>query len=242
MSLREEIQTVLDKKLLSIPDALAIVQRYAPAKLDLYKFHSLPAAQKRIKLSKILLKLSTTQVRDLPVVQLAREIAPVKKPIAELLKEEFAKLSFNDLPDNLKLLVIRRYECKRLAVIAHDDAQNAETDDQRFDAIKSCVLLMRENWQIWAELDHYHKTNTILGQHESFKLNAFETKIQTIERECSALEAAKQLLGMMRTARNRIYALRKDPGQEKLIQKWIERYNLLAKKLNEKTWKENQNL
>ncbi len=236
MDTQTEIQDILGARLLSIPKAQALVQRIAPGKLNPYTFHNLTVTQKRTWLKNQLKKLSKVQPADLPVVKIAKQIEPVRKSISELVAEEFPKLLFSQLPDTLQRLIIRRYECKRLAVIEHKNMHSAQTNTERYVATDACVRLMKENWEIWAEIDHYHRKGKVLGKHDVFKLEAYDERIATIERTKPAMQAATEFIGMMRTAENRIYKLRQKEGKEELVKRWVERYDLLAVKLNKKKW------
>jgi hypothetical protein len=230
------IQQILAKSPLPVPEALALVLRLAPGKIDLYEFNRLPIFGKRAKLTRALKDLSKTAPSQMPVVLIAQQVLPKKRSVEQMLAAEFGSLAFARLPDTLKLLVIRRYECKRLAVQAHAEMQAAEDTDTRLAAALECTRLMKENWEIWNELHHYHRTGQVLGKREEFKIENFEDKVRRIEREQAPLAAAKELLGMLRTAANRIYKLRKDPDNAELCAKWISKYNFVAKRINEPTW------
>lgn len=232
------IKQILAKKPLPVPDALALVQRLAPGKIDLYEFHRLPVIAKRAKLTRALNELARTAPSQMPVVQIAQSVMPRKASLEQMLATEFGSLAFAKLPDTLKLLVIRRYECKRLAVVAHAEMQAAQDNDTRLAAALECTRLMKENWEIWDEIHHYHRTGEVLGKREEFKIENFEEKVRRIEREHAPLAAAKELLGMLRTAANRIYKLRKDPDNTELCAKWIQKYNFVANRINEPAWQE----
>lgn len=232
------IRQIIEKKPLPIPEALGLVTRLAPGKIDLYDFHRLPIAQRRARLLRMLEQLLKTAPSQMPVVQIAQQVMPRKQSVQELLAAEFGRLEFVRLPDTLKLLVIRRYECKRLAVEAHAQVQQATTREARLEWVKETVRLMAENWEIWAEIEHYHRTGSVLGKRDEFKLDAFAARVAQIERELPALQAAKELLGMMRTAANRIYKLRSRPDKKEITQKWIARYNILATKTQSPAWGE----
>ena len=97
---------------------------------------------------------------------------------------------------------------------------------------------MADNWDIWAELDNYALKGTMLGKHEDVKLDVFQKEIDEILMKNNPVQVATLLLGKMRTAENRIYALKKNEGKKKNIEKWIARYDFIAEKLEKKKWNE----
>ncbi len=169
---------------------------------------------------------------------------PIKKSIDQRLKEEFPKLKFKELPDNLKLLVLKRYDAWEESKKYHELQHIAETDKERFEAAKNTVLSIQENWQIWEELDYYHKYRKPLGKHSSFKKKTFEEEIKELEKK-PVHEYTKEFGLIRQRARNNINRLlnikkkkkKLTEPQRKLLKSWIHKFNVVSEKLELPLWK-----
>ena len=184
---------------------------------------------------------------DSEKLYLKKAVAPSaptrKEDITLKLAKEFPKLVFKDLPDNLKLLVFKRYDAWEQSKKQHVLLHTSETDDDRFTAVRSCVLAIKENWTIWDELNEYHKTGKVLGLHSSMKENNFDIQIKKLE-ELSPEEYTKQFMTIRKNMRNNINALVKKYNGEvpetslETLNFNIYKFNVVSKKLKEPEWKE----
>jgi len=163
----------------------------------------------------------------------------VKQTFQQRLEEEFPKLKFSDLPDKLKLLVFKRFEAWEKSKELHNAQQEAETNEERFEAAKQTVQSIMENWTIWEELDNYQKFGEILGKHPDFEKNEFEEWIAEMEKK-SALEYTKEFNKVRKNARNNINRLLKKSEekpltekQQEIIDMWIYKHDLVSQKLLE---------
>jgi hypothetical protein len=144
------------------------------------------------------------------------------------------------LPDVLKLLVFKRYDAWADSTKYHNLQHDAKTDEERFLAAKNTVEAIQENWKIWDELNHWHKYKKVLGKHPKFKENEFLDYIAELERKPQA-ECIKELFIIRRRARNNINTLLRKgeditPENERLVEIWIEKHNIVSEKLNEPKW------
>jgi len=166
-----------------------------------------------------------------------------KESIGQRLSKEFPKLVFNDLPDTLKLLVIKRYSAWEESKKWHTLQHEAEADDERFVAAKNTVEAVMENWQIWEELEHYQKYNKILGNHPKFKEDEFLSMIKELEKK-AVNEYVKEFASIRRRARNNIHnMLRKgklNEKQEQILNLWIYKHDIVSTKLGEPSWEESK--
>jgi hypothetical protein len=104
--------------------------------------------------------------RDEPVAERSRS-----QPEQKRLREDFGFLGDDDCPEVLKVLVsdmitthgryVKGHE--RLFDVAH------KSPSACFKAAETVVENYIENRRIWAELDHYKRTRTLLGEHPIFE-------------------------------------------------------------------------
>jgi len=170
-----------------------------------------------------------------------------KESLTDRLKKEFPKLVFNDLPKNLQLLVIERYTAWQKSVDYHAKQHDAQTDEERFEAVKNTISNIKNNWTIWEELEHYQKYNKPIGKHKSFEKNEFEEWVKEQEKK-SAAEAALIFSKFRKNCRNNIFKLIKkaeiEPlteNQKEIFNLWIEKHDIVSVKINEKSWEESRN-
>jgi len=181
--------------------------------------------------------------KNIPVCQPGKIIKAVNKnylTAEERLKSEFPQIVFRDLPDTLKLLVFDRFDAKRDAIEAHKQLHDATTDEERYVLARKCVIAMKNNWDIWEELNHWHQYNKVLGEHPKFKENEFIDEINNIESTKPATVSTKLFISIRTKARNNIqeYIRMKEltDVQEQKKKQWIWKYNIVSQKLNEPLW------
>ncbi len=63
---------------------------------------------------------------------------------------------------------------------AHASLFTAKTPQECAQAAQNVLLNYTLNRLIWAELQHYHSTNTILGLHPIFKVHAFLQELKAL--------------------------------------------------------------
>jgi len=169
-----------------------------------------------------------------------------KEDVTMKLQNEFPKLIFKDLPNNLKLLVFKRYDAWEESKVQHVLLHSAETIEDRHTAVRSCVLAIKENWSIWDELNEFHKTGKVLGLHSSMKENDFDVHIKQLE-ELSPEEYTKQFMKIRKNMRNNINAMIKKyegkvPGTSlETLDFNIYKFNVVSKKLKEPEWEQAEN-
>ncbi len=183
--------------------------------------------------------------------EIVKNFVPVKKKEAEnntvnpqsivetKLRKEFPKIVFKDLPEALKKLVFVRYDAWAETVKQHALQHMAVTDQERFVAAKATVTNIIENWQIWDELNNWHKYNKVLGKHPALKENEFLTQLSELEAKGKDI-ATKEYMMIRRRARNNIHILLRmkklTEKQEKLLTTWIEKHDIVSQRLNEPLW------
>jgi len=176
-------------------------------------------------------------------VKTQKKVTKIAMSVAQKLKKDFPKLDFDKLPENMQLLVIKRYAAWESSKKNYALQQSAKTDEERFKYGKATVENIMENWKIWEELNNYHMYGKPLGKHASFSANEFENKIAELEK-LPTLELAKELAKIRRNKRNAINRLL---GKEKKNKKLTEKQRTLLKtlifefdyvstKLNEPLW------
>ncbi|MCD6566518.1 MAG: hypothetical protein J7K53_11325 [Bacteroidales bacterium] len=166
-----------------------------------------------------------------------------KQSIQERLQKEFPKIIFKKLPESLKLLVFERYDAWEQSKIQYQAQHNAETDNERFIAAKLTEKAMQLNWQIWDELNYWHKHKTILGKHHKFKEDKFQTWLKEQERK-SPEEYTKEFAKLRAKARNNLHDYNRKAEKQPLTDKqqakydlWIYKHDLISIKLKEPAWK-----
>lgn len=164
------------------------------------------------------------------------------KSVSIKLQEEFPFLKFNDLPSALQLLVLKRYQKWEEGKLAYAEQQDTETDNERFLAAKNTVLSTKENWDIWAELDHFQRFGKILGKHPQFEENVFLAEIKQLE-QLPAVECTKELTRIRvnrRNAINRLLNINKKKGisekQKSDLKQKISEFDVVSIKLSEPEW------
>lgn len=162
----------------------------------------------------------------------------LEQDTAQKLKKEFPKIEFNELPETLKQLTFKRYYLWERSKFYHDQMQKALSDENRFFAAKNCIECVEENWQIWDELNEWHRHKRILGKHAKFLENAFEKWIE--EQEKTPDKGTKEFMILRRRARNNLFTLlrkqERTKEQEAKVQEWIYKHDLVSTKINEPRW------
>ncbi len=177
-----------------------------------------------------------------PPTEPLRVTAP--KSISEKLKKDFPKLEFEELPDNFKLLVIKRYSAWEESKRHHKAQHEATTDAERFEHAKDTFLNAKENWDIWEELEHYHMYGKPIGKHSSFKISEFQKEIEEVEK-LPVAKMVKELTRIRknkRTAINRILNIQNKKKkiteqQQEVLDISINEFNIVSVKLDEPEWK-----
>jgi len=167
-----------------------------------------------------------------------------KKSFQERLQEEFPKLIFGQLPDELKLLVYKRYDAWEKSKQFHAKQQNAQSEEERFEAVKNTVNNIKINWAIWEELDYYQKYGKMLGKHPDFKKNEFEEKIKELEK-LPPIEFALEMNRLRKNIRNRINDFIRisktntlTVEQEQLMNEKIKNHDYISLKIGKEKWYE----
>lgn len=79
-----------------------------------------------------------------------------------------SKIDFAKLPEKLKVLVVKKNQLYKEASALHKKLGLCYTDEARGQLAETIMENMRENAQIWKELDYYKQTNSLLGKHDLF--------------------------------------------------------------------------
>lgn len=110
-------------------------------------------------------------------------IAVQTDPKQGYLRKEFPKLKFEDLPDDLKVLVIDARISYGKAQKAREEKFNANTDEERLEHNLTEIENRLENKLIWKELNHFQETGMVLGEHPRFAQKKEIAKLQELSRE-----------------------------------------------------------
>jgi len=228
-----EIKACLTGKL-DIKQALKVHYKYSRNNANKQKMALKPVLRKRllpVYLTELLEYYRPADIKE-EINKVAKQAAKTPKKaavipmsVSQKLKKEFPKLDFNSLPENLQLLVIKRYAAWESSKKNYALQQEAKKDAERFINAKATVEDIMENWKIWEELEHYHMYGKPLGKHDSFSADEFKAKITELEK-LPAMELAKELAKIRRNKRNAINRLL---GQEKKKKKLTEKQRILLK-------------
>lgn len=221
--------------------------KYNPNKLEIRQLGRANPSLKKSLLSGYMRKLLKFYGKKLhkpkiEKVEMVVKLTQKKLSIGQKLKAEFPKIEFKELPDTLKLLVFKRYEAKQEAIKFHELQHTAADEATRYEYARNCVEAMMENWNIWEELNHWHKYKRILEKHPVFKKNEFLEEIKTMEATLPVVEYTKQFMHIRKRARAAIneHKRKKEltPQQQTKMVEWIEKFNVVSNKLSEPLWEE----
>ena len=93
---------------------------------------------------------------------------------------QYTKLDYVRLPEHLKALIVRKNKLYVSASSLHKKLESCNSDESRGQLAETIVENMRENAEIWQELDHWKRTNTVLGNHKSFKAEVIKTELSDL--------------------------------------------------------------
>jgi len=164
---------------------------------------------------------------------------PLQRDKKVIIRETFPFLGEENCPDILKILVADMLSSHsryikghgRLFDVAHKDGETC------FRAAQVVVDNYIENRRIWAELDHYQKKGTLLGEHPLF--DVYRKKEQLLK--MNDQERSKYLESIRKKIWKRKEMIRENPEHER-VDRWRDELNSLEleKKEFEKLKKSNQ--
>lgn len=99
-------------------------------------------------------------------------------------REEFPFLNDKECPDELKILVADKMTAWNVYTNAHEKLAQKEagtlelTPDEESELVKTATEAFEENQKIYAELNTYKQTGTILGEHPIFKKLQFAREVE----------------------------------------------------------------
>ncbi|MHA1169454.1 MAG: hypothetical protein ACTSRU_16635, partial [Candidatus Hodarchaeales archaeon] len=154
-----------------------------------------------------------------------------KEAPSKFLRQEFPKLKFEELPDDLKVLLIDRIALYNKAKQAREDKYTAENEEDRHKFNKIEIECMMGNLLIWDELNHFSKTKKILGKHPRFKANETLAKYKN----CTKAELIKKK-NQLPSSRTKAKQGMEGTDDEKIIaakQGLLDKYDLIEKGIDE---------
>jgi len=216
-------------------------------KMQLAKY---PAKRKQLLPVYLLDIFNQCKPTDVEKISLRKQIVVIppvtrREDIETKLRNEFEKLEFKELPKPLQLLVIKRYDAWKESKEQHALLHTAETDQDRYEAVRACVLAIKENWGIWDELTEFHQKGNILGLHPDLKQNDFDLKIQELQKQSSEVYTKEFMKLRMNLAKNIKALIKKYDGNipqssQETLDFNIYKFNVVSTKLKEPLWKEVQ--
>ena len=191
----------------------------------------LPATSKKAVKEPIETKQAATSSRlvtykpgDLPSKYVQSVSGERNKDKRVVIREAFPFLSEDDCPDILKILVADMLTAHGRYVKGHDRLFEVahKSTETCFEAAKVVVENYIENRLIWAELEHYQKTKTLLGEHPLFELQRKKEKALKMKE----VDLLKAIDSVRKKILHRKELLKKDPDHER-GGKWLEELSVL---------------
>ena len=128
---------------------------------------------------------------------------------------QYNKLDYVRLPEHLKALVVLRTKLYVKSSSLHKKLGSCYSDESRGQLAETIVENMRENAEIWQELDYWKKTNTILGNHKSFKAEVIKTELSDLPLH----ELQKRLMNRRTNISTYKKWIKENPDKEDICQK-----------------------
>jgi hypothetical protein len=133
--------------------------------------------------------LADERIGGLEDVQTKKKEADINKVILKssksgvVIRNEFPFLEDADCPEELKILVADMITAHSKYVKGHELLFEVahKGDIACFNAARQTVENYLENRRIWAELEHYKKTKTVLGEHPIFDRRKKEAELLALD-------------------------------------------------------------